>query len=109
MQVQSQDMLSRSRVLCEGFLYGGPTGLSYVQKVNQALPTSPVTFKLLEVPSSRLSSPSYARVPRTELSSLLEQWPLEGPQTWEQRKWRRIERSRAFTTAAAEEARRQRA
>ncbi len=56
-----------------------------------------------------LSSPSYARVPRADLAGLMEQWPLEGPQTWEQRKWRRIERSRAFTTAAAEEARRQRA
>ena len=46
----------------------------------------------------RLSStPShYMRVPRAELDSLIEQWPLEGPQTWEQRKWRRIERSRPF-------------
>ncbi len=56
-----------------------------------------------------LSGPHYARVPRSELATLIEQWPLEGPQTWEQRKWRRIERGRAFTTAAAEENRRQRA
>ena len=56
-----------------------------------------------------LSGPHYARVPRSELAALIEQWPLEGPQTWEQRKWRRIERGRAFTTAAAEENRRQRA
>jgi hypothetical protein len=45
----------------------------------------------------RLSAgPAFARLPRTELSPLIEHWPLEGPQTWEQRKWRRIERSRPF-------------
>ena len=46
----------------------------------------------------RLSSgPTYARVPRVELGPLVDQWPLEGPQTWEQRKWRRIERNRPFS------------
>ncbi|HEY0855520.1 MAG TPA: hypothetical protein VGE16_00590 [Albitalea sp.] len=45
----------------------------------------------------RLSAgPAFARLPRAELSTLIERWPLEGPQTWEQRKWRRIERSRPF-------------
>lgn len=41
----------------------------------------------------RSSAPAYGRLPRTELAPLLEAWPLEGPQTWEQRKWQRIERS----------------
>jgi len=45
---------------------------------------------------SRLSQPAYARVPRTELAALIERWPLQGPQTWEERKWRRIERARPF-------------
>jgi hypothetical protein len=42
------------------------------------------------------ASPAYMRVPRGELQPLVDHWPLEGPQTWEQRKWRRIERSRPF-------------
>lgn len=42
------------------------------------------------------SGPVFSRVARTELSPLIEHWPLEGPQTWEQRKWRRIERNRPF-------------
>lgn len=41
-------------------------------------------------------APAYARVPRAELAPLVERWPLQGPQTWEQRKWRRIARSRPF-------------
>ena len=43
-----------------------------------------------------LAGPVYARVPREEFAGLMERWPLQGPQTWEQRKWRRIERSRPF-------------
>ena len=43
-----------------------------------------------------LPHPVYRRVPRTELAALIERWPLQGPQTWEQRKWRRIERNRPF-------------
>jgi hypothetical protein len=46
----------------------------------------------------RLSAgPAFTRVPKPELAPLMDHWPLEGPQTWEQRKWRRIERSRPFT------------
>ena len=48
----------------------------------------------------RSGGPQYARVPRAELASLIEAWPLEGPQTWEQRKWRRIENSRPFSNSA---------
>ena len=45
----------------------------------------------------RLSTgPAFARLPRAEVAPLVDHWPLEGPQTWEQRKWRRIERSRPF-------------
>ena len=43
-----------------------------------------------------LAGPAFARLPREELASVVGGWPLEGPQTWEQRKWRRIERSRPF-------------
>jgi hypothetical protein len=43
-----------------------------------------------------LSAPVFTRVPRADLAALLERWPVQGPQTWEQRKWRRIERSRPF-------------
>jgi hypothetical protein len=42
--------------------------------------------------------PAFARVPRAELAPLIEKWPLQGPQTWEQRKWRRIENSRPFAS-----------
>jgi hypothetical protein len=44
----------------------------------------------------RPGAPAYARLPRAELASRVEQWPLEGPQTWEQRKWMRIALSRPF-------------
>jgi len=40
------------------------------------------------------AAPPYTRLAHEELAPLLEQWPLEGPQTWEQRKWERIMRSR---------------
>lgn len=44
----------------------------------------------------RAGGPEYGRWPRADLGPLIERWPLEGPQTWEQRKWRRIENSRPF-------------
>ena len=44
--------------------------------------------------------PDFARLPRIELAPLIEKWPLHGPQTWEQRKWRRIENSRPFGSTA---------
>jgi L-ascorbate metabolism protein UlaG (beta-lactamase superfamily) len=46
------------------------------------------------------SAPQFVRVPRAELAPLIEHWPLQGPQTWEQRKWRRIEERRPFAAAA---------
>lgn len=42
----------------------------------------------------RRASPPYRRLPSAELGPLLDEWPLEGPQTWQQRKWRRIEANR---------------
>ncbi len=42
----------------------------------------------------RRQRPGYMRVPRAELAPTIEHWPLEGPQTWEQRKWDRIVKSR---------------
>lgn len=43
-----------------------------------------------------LGAPIFRRVPRADLAAVLARWPVEGPQTWEQRKWRRIERGRPF-------------
>ena len=48
----------------------------------------------------RRSAPPFRRLPRVELAPVIDQWPLEGPQTWEQRKWQRIERSRPFANLA---------
>lgn len=47
----------------------------------------------------RLSGPSFVRIPREQIVGVIDQWPLEGPQTWEQRKWRRIERARPFSSS----------
>ena len=55
----------------------------------------------------RLSGPGYSKLPHAELASIIDHWPPEGPQTWDQRKWRRIERSRPF--AAREDDHRARA
>ncbi|HJW11808.1 MAG TPA: hypothetical protein VJ598_08480 [Albitalea sp.] len=50
-----------------------------------------------------MSGPTYKRMPRAEFANLMDRWPLEGPETWEQRKWRRIERSRPFAPAAPDD------
>ena len=44
--------------------------------------------------------PPYLRVPRAEVEADLARWPVEGPQSWEQRKWERIVRSRLLPSAA---------
>jgi hypothetical protein len=46
----------------------------------------------------RAGGPEFSRLPRAEMAALIEKWPMEGPQTWEQRKWRRIENSRPFAS-----------
>ena len=54
--------------------------------------------------------PAYLRVPRAEVAPLLAKWALQGPQSWEQRKWEHIHRTRLFAPldAAMEEAARKR-
>ena len=47
----------------------------------------------------RRQPPGWKRLPLAELSSLIEQWPLDGPHTWEQRKWAQIARNRSLPTA----------
>ncbi len=48
----------------------------------------------------RRQQPRYMRLPHSELGGVIEQWPLEGPQSWEQRKWANIVRSRLLPHAA---------
>jgi hypothetical protein len=47
----------------------------------------------------RRHKPAYLRLPSAELAPLIESWPLEGPQTWEQRKWARIAAGRSLQPA----------
>jgi hypothetical protein len=44
----------------------------------------------------RRRKPGFVRVPRAELDAVIAGWPLEGPQTWDERKWARIEQLRPF-------------
>ncbi len=48
----------------------------------------------------RGGEPAYARVTAGQLDTLVDGWPLEGPQTWEQRKWRRIHAGRPLANIA---------
>ncbi|MDP1693032.1 MAG: hypothetical protein Q8L49_13970 [Burkholderiaceae bacterium] len=43
--------------------------------------------------------PGYVRLPHDELASVIESWPLQGPQSWEQRKWAHIVRNRMLASA----------
>ena len=45
--------------------------------------------------------PAYVRLPHDELASVIDDWPLEGPQSWEQRKWAHIVRNRMLPPAEA--------
>jgi hypothetical protein len=49
----------------------------------------------------RRQQPAYMRMPHDQLSSVIDQWPLEGPQSWEQRKWARIMRNQLLPPPAA--------
>ena len=51
-----------------------------------------------------LSGPQYGRWKKADFAGLTERWPLQGPQTWQERKWRRIEDNRPF--AGGEDGRR---
>ena len=48
----------------------------------------------------RRHRPAYLRLPAGELAPLIEQWPLQGPQTWEQRKWSQIAAKRHLAALA---------
>ena len=45
----------------------------------------------------RLSPPAFARVPRSDLAAAISRWPVQGSQTWNQRKRLRIERGQPFS------------
>jgi len=47
----------------------------------------------------RRHKPGYLRLPIEELAATVEGWPLEGPQSWEQRKWARIVANRSLPPA----------
>jgi hypothetical protein len=47
----------------------------------------------------RRQIPGFVRLPHNELASVLDAWPIEGPQSWEQRKWARIVRNRMMPPA----------
>ena len=48
----------------------------------------------------RRHRPTYLRLPITELAPLIEQWPIDGPQTWEQRRWARVASKRHLSALA---------
>jgi hypothetical protein len=43
-----------------------------------------------------VSARAFRRIARDDLAAAVERWPIDVPQTWEDRKRRRIERSRPF-------------
>ena len=45
------------------------------------------------------SSPSFRRLARDELDGSIARWPVDGPETWDERKLRLIERERPFGNA----------
>ncbi len=47
----------------------------------------------------RRHQPGYMRLPHAELAGVIEQWPLDGPHSWEQRKWARIVRKQMLQPA----------
>jgi hypothetical protein len=47
----------------------------------------------------RRQLPGHVRLPRAELAGVIEQWPLEGPQSWDQRKWAQIVRNRTLPSS----------
>ncbi len=52
----------------------------------------------------RSHRPAFLRMPASELAPLIEQWPLQGPQTWEQRRWSRQASGRRLASAAGNSA-----
>ena len=62
---------------------------------------APLPFKLRTGGLLRLSPPPYSRVSRSEVGPLIDRWPVQGPQTWDQRKRQRIERAQPFSVEHA--------
>jgi hypothetical protein len=61
---------------------------------------APLPRRLLQgVWMLRRHVPGYMRLPHEELASVVDGWPLEGPQSWEQRKWAHIVRNRLLPPA----------
>ena len=48
----------------------------------------------------RQHKPAFVRLPREELRPVIAQWPLEGPQSWDERKVARIARAPPLPGAA---------
>lgn len=67
----------------------------WVDEANAPLPRRLLTGAW----SLRRQPPGWKRLPLAELSGVIEQWPLEGPHSWEQRKWAQIERNRCLQAA----------
>ena len=51
------------------------------------------------------ATPALLHVPKSELGAAIERWPLQGPQTWEQRKRERIARLRPFSNESVSQQR----
>jgi hypothetical protein len=45
----------------------------------------------------KLSPPPYLRVAKADLAAAIARWPVQGPQTWDERKRRRIERAQPLS------------
>jgi hypothetical protein len=48
----------------------------------------------------RRHRPAFMRMPASELAPVIEHWPMEGPQTWEQRKWAQVASKRHLAAQA---------
>lgn len=81
------------RVLFERQPFWAERGCVYWTRRSQA----PLPWKLRKgLGFARSATARFLRMPRAELGTIMEGWPLQGPQTWEQRKWSQIENSRPF-------------
>jgi hypothetical protein len=47
----------------------------------------------------RRQLPGHVRLPHAELAGVIAQWPLEGPQSWDQRKWAQIVSNRMLPSS----------
>lgn len=61
--------------------------------------TLPAQCKVRSARHLLRAEPRYLRLAHAELQPWIERWPLEGPQSLDQRRWHRIERERDFTSS----------